>query len=277
MRFIVRKIIKYFLLPFGILYQLFNGNKDEIIILMYHRIKDDIKKELSIKKNHFSWQMNYLKKNNYSVLSMSEAYEKIKNNAIKGRHMVISFDDGYQDYYSDAFPVLKQHQFPSILYLVPGYIDNDQVYWWDVDIGQSQLLSWEKIRELGGSPLIEFGSHTLNHYDLNTIKGKQLEYELQKSKDILQEKLKKPVEHFSYPRGIHHEEAEKMIKQIYDTGVLIFNGEEITPPFDIENRAILKRIPIQRSDGKYLFIARIRGWLVVEEFIRRIISKVFHK
>lgn len=273
MKYVIRKVFKYLLLPFGILYRIFYKNKNEIIILMYHRVNDEVKKELSVKAKNFQWQMNYLRRKNYSVLSMDQAYRKIKNNNIKGRYIVLSFDDGYEDYLIEAYPILNKYNFPSILYLVPGYIDQNQIYRWDKDLGKSDLLSWQQILILKENPLIEFGSHTLHHYDLDRLQRNQLAFEIQKSKEIIEKRLNRKICHFSYPRGLYNKDAEELIKNQYDTGVLIFKGKKITPSLDIKHRARLKRIPIQRSDGKYLFIARIKGWLVVEEILRKVRSK----
>jgi peptidoglycan/xylan/chitin deacetylase (PgdA/CDA1 family) len=272
MKFVIRKIIKYLILPFGMLYRLFHRNKNEIIILMYHRVNYEVKKELSIKEKNFQWHMDYLKRKNYTVLSMDQAFRKIKNNNIGGRYIVLTFDDGYKDFLTNAFPILNQYNFPSILYLVPGYIEQNQVFWWDKDLGKSDLLSWQQILKLKESPLIEFGSHTLHHYDLDTLQKSQLTFEIQKSKAIIEEKLNRRVGHFSYPRGLYNKDAEEIINNIYDTGVLIFNGVEITPSLDIRYKARLKRIPILKSDGKYLFIARIKGWLILEEIFRKLIG-----
>ena len=70
--------------------------------------------------------------------------------------------------------------------------------------------------------------------------------------------------------SIYNKVAEKIIFSHYDTGVLILNGIPITPFININYRTRLKRTPIQRSDGKILFIARIKGWLVLEEVLRKI-------
>ena len=233
-----------------------------------------VEKELAVKKSHFIWQMRYLKENKFSVISMDEAYGMLRDNRLKGRHIVLSFDDGYRDYYQEAYPILNEYQFPSILYLVPGYIDSDKVFWWDQDVGASELLSWEQLKECSSNPLVTLGSHTMNHYDLDTLNHQDLGVELVGSKKILQEQLDCPVRHFSYPRGIYSKEAECVIKEHFDTGVLIFNGIRITDDFQLENRTKLKRIPVQRSDGKYLFIARIKGWLVGEEILRYWICRI---
>ncbi|HHT49889.1 MAG TPA: polysaccharide deacetylase family protein [Eubacteriaceae bacterium] len=270
MKFFIHKIIKYIILPFGILYRMVNRENEEIIILMYHRVNDKVKKELSVKEKDFKWQMRYLKRKGYSLLTMDEVFRKIKDNKIKGRHIVLSFDDGYEDYITNAFPILYQYGFPSILYLVPGYIDHNKVFWWDKDLGKSDLLSWQQILKLKENNLVEIGSHTQHHLDLDKLEEDQLAFEIKKSKEEIENRLNNKVCHFSYPRGIYNKVAEKIIFSHYDTGVLILNGIPITPFININYRTRLKRTPIQRSDGKILFIARIKGWLVLEEVLRKI-------
>src|SRR5690554_5927907 len=119
---------------------------------MYHRVNDVVEKELSVKRSHFTWQMRYLKQKKYSIISMDQAYGMLRSNKLKGRHIVLSFDDGYRDYYQEACPILNEYQFPSILYLVPGYIHSDKVFWWDQDVGESELLSWERLKECSSNP-----------------------------------------------------------------------------------------------------------------------------
>ena len=70
--------------------------------------------------------MNYLDKMGYKVITMDDVYAMITQNAIKGKHVVISFDDGYLDYYTNAYPILKKYNFPSTLYLCPVYIGTDK-------------------------------------------------------------------------------------------------------------------------------------------------------
>lgn len=68
MALFIRTIIKYILVPIGIIYAAFNKSKDEILILMYHRVDDDVKRELAVTRRDFNWQMNYLYRKGYNVI-----------------------------------------------------------------------------------------------------------------------------------------------------------------------------------------------------------------
>ena len=269
MLFVIKTIIKYLFIPLGIIHAALFRPKDKIVILMYHRVEDSVKKELAVSKRNFDWHMNYLYRKGYSIISMDETHSMISNNAIKGGHIVITFDDGYKDYFTKAYPILKKYNFPSMMYLCPGYIGTTKRYWWDQDEEDVQLMGWEDIHKLKEERLVAFGSHTIEHADMDQLSMTEIERELIESKSILEQKLGRPIRHFAYPRGIYSSAGREILKEHYDTGVLISNGRRIDKNCSLHHAHTLKRIPILRSDGRYLFIARIKGWLVIEELIRK--------
>ena len=101
----IRRVIKYLLLPIGIIYcKLIRNIEKEVLILMYHRVNDNVFSELTINVDDFKWQMEYLKSHGYKVISMDDAYNMLISKNIDGRYMVLSFDDGYEDFYLNAYP-----------------------------------------------------------------------------------------------------------------------------------------------------------------------------
>ena len=271
-RKVLVKIFKYMIIPLGIVNAFIKG-RSNINILMYHRVNDAVFKELSVTYSNFIWQMEYLHMKGYKVISLDEAIQ-LKSVSLRNRkdkYIVLTFDDGYEDYYTYAFPVLSKYGFPSISYLVPGYIQTNKVYWWDNDLGESRLMDWVQIDELKNSGIVQFGSHSMSHPDFNQLNKDEIKKELSLSQKILEEKLSLNVRHFSYPRGIVTQYSRNMVKIMYNTAVSIYDGYEITHDCKDDYLTQLKRIPVQRSDGRYLFIARLNGWLDIEEGIKKII------
>jgi peptidoglycan/xylan/chitin deacetylase (PgdA/CDA1 family) len=129
-------------------------------------------------------------------------------------------------------------------------------------------MSWEQIESIKNSPLIQVGSHTMTHRDLDRTSEEGTWWELGRSKDALQVRLGIEVRHFSYPRGIMTPYAIKTAGTLYQTAVSIFEGNDI---FGGREHALMKikRIPIQRSDGRNLFGPRIRGWLAAEGLLKK--------
>ena len=185
--------------------------------------------------------------------------------------VVLTFDDGYEDFYTDAFPVLSEYGYTSLLYLVPGRIGSGEVFWWDRDIGESALMSWEQLDNLKKSGLVEFGSHSMSHPDFDRINRDDARQELLQSKKVLEGRLSMPVRHFAYPRGIiAHQD---IVGELYETAVSIFDGSSGAAHCPLGNVTRLVRMPVQRSDGPVLFAARLKGWLCAEGFIKRLIGK----
>ncbi|OZM56639.1 hypothetical protein CIB95_10465 [Lottiidibacillus patelloidae] len=278
MNYLLRKAIKlYVLLPIGIIVSFFKRDRRYASILMYHRVNDNIKKELAVTTKNFEWQMDYLKKKNYNVITLDTLIEKIKTKSVPKKCVVLTFDDGYEDYYHSAYKTLKRLEFPSIQYLVPGYIEKNKTFWWDRDIGESKLMNWEQINELSKSELVTFGAHTINHPDLDRLNNLEIHQELQGSKKLLEAKLKKEIKHFCYPRGRYNTTSKQIVRKTFESGVLMFNGKEINSKLNKDHLCVLKREPIQQSDGKLLFIARLNGWLCVEDNIKKIVYKMKDK
>ncbi len=268
-RQVMYHLIRNMLALLGMIIYSLKKPKHEILILMYHRVNDQINQAIAVKEARFDWQMKYLDKKGYKVISMEEAYQRIKDKTIDGKYIVLSFDDGYNDFYESAYPILKNYDYPAILYLVPGYIETDKVFDWDLGVGQSNLMNWEQLIELKDSNLVTIGSHTLNHYDIDTLDSEALRIELEESKKILEEKLSTKIIHFAYPKGIYDENAEKIVSEFYETGVLIFGGVAVNNRVEEKEYFKLKRMPVYRSDGKFMFIARLKGWIKLEEIVRR--------
>lgn len=137
---------------------------------MYHRVNDHVYKEMSVKEKNFAWQMAYLKKRNYNILSMGEVGQLSHELSQQcEKCVVLTFDDGYEDFLYNAMPILKKYNIKATVYIVPGYVETNRVFWWDEDLGQSRLLNWQQINHLNDYRFIELGSHTMNHLDLDKV------------------------------------------------------------------------------------------------------------
>jgi peptidoglycan/xylan/chitin deacetylase (PgdA/CDA1 family) len=273
MKFILIKLAKYLMIPVGVVYTVFCRVRCPVILL-YHRVNDCIKKEMAVKTSNFRWQMDYLRRKGYRVISLDQAIRmaNMMRTAELKKTVVLTFDDGYEDYYTEAFPVLMKCRYPSINYLASGFVESGRVFPWDADIGFSNLMIWDQIKDLSSSGLAEFGSHTVNHPELNKLNDMEAEQELSLSKDTIERKLERSIEHFSYPKGIVTQFEAAAAGKIYKSAVSIFDGNELADGARPDNFC-LRRLPVQRSDGRYLFIARLKGWLEPEAWAKRLIGR----
>ncbi|MFA5117613.1 MAG: polysaccharide deacetylase family protein [Candidatus Omnitrophota bacterium] len=162
-------------------------------VLMYHSVKPQVPQgnRLIVSSAAFDRQMEFLKRNHYNVVPLDEIVRLIRDKQpVPERTVALTFDDGYLDNYSVAFPVLKKYGLPATVFLIVN------------EIGRPGMLTWEQVSIMRDSGLISFGSHTLNHpYLIDVTSAEELKKELIGSRKVLEEKLGRPVNAFCYPAG----------------------------------------------------------------------------
>lgn len=170
-------------------------------ILCYHRIDEKPKQYTVLPPADFRAQMAYLKKHDFNVVPLSQIVDAAQyGEKLSPRTVALTFDDGFKDNYTIAYPILKQYKFPATLFIYPQYISNG-----------GAALTWEQLKELAADPLIEIQSHTLTHANLVRMGRRQsaaayaakLEGELRQSKAILKEKLNVDATLLAYPYGVY--------------------------------------------------------------------------
>jgi len=172
------------------------------VILMYHSVADN-NVFFTVKPEIFETQMKYLKNNNYNVIKLSDLIDILKyNNKIPKKIVVLTFDDGYNDNYTNVFPILKKYNFPATIFLITGLIGKE--------INNSQnitlkALNWDEIQEMHNSGLVDFQPHTTNHRESN-------QQEIIDSKKEIEKKFGKKCEFFAYPRGLYNKEIIDILK-----------------------------------------------------------------
>src|SRR6266481_9690243 len=175
-------------------------------ILMYHSISDNLfgmshpYYHINTLPEVFSEQMRWLRNSGYRTVGLDEAWEGLAAGSDLSKTVVITFDDGYQDFYTDALPVLKQCGFTATIFLATDRIQDTSARFEGAD-----YLTWREVRELQAEG-IRFGSHTVTHPDLRSLGPDQIEFELACSKEIIEQNLGAPVQSFAYPFSFPEED-----------------------------------------------------------------------
>ncbi len=222
-------------------------------VLMYHSISEHIGVEKHnkwrVKPKNFEKQMNWFYKNNWKSFTISEL---ISLDEIPEKSFVITFDDGFEDNCTNAFPILQKYNFKATIYLVPNQKTN---HWEEKNTSVlSNLLNNEQILQMQNSGLIEFGSHTLSHVNLSKINDEQLLIELQESKKEVEKITKKECEAFAYPYGKFDDKIVDFTKKVgYKNATVVKRGlfKKDDDVFTI------KRIGILGTESFFDFILKI--------------------
>ncbi|HYA88744.1 MAG TPA: polysaccharide deacetylase family protein [Nitrospirota bacterium] len=227
------------------------------VILMYHNIDTPPQgvriPNLYVTPRMFRFQMWYLKKAGFKVLSLSDMLASVGAGNVSGNLAAITFDDGYRDFYKNAYPILTRCGYPSTIYVVSDLVG--KINTWDSENENitKPLMDWDMIREISKSG-VEIGSHTRSHPQLSTLSGEALQEELKGSKKTLEEQLDKNVEHFCYPYGDLDELVKVEVKKAgYRSAVTTRRGH-VLHKFDAFS---LPRIPIKLVTNPVSFLYKI--------------------
>ncbi len=170
-------------------------------VLTYHSI-DDSQSVISTPPAVFTRQMEYLWQQGYQTISAAELVAAIQGSfKPPEKSVLLTFDDGYENLYSEAFPVLERLRFKAIVFLITDYCGKLNE-WSDgaASLARRQMLSWSQIKEMSKYN-IEFGAHTATHADLTKLTPTQAAEEMVKSKVTIQEVLGLESRTFAYPYG----------------------------------------------------------------------------
>ena len=233
-------------------------------ILTYHSF-DDSGSVISTSPATFEIQMKYLAQSGYQSLSLSEANLYIREKKpIPEKAFVMTFDDGYQNNYTQAFPTLQEVGFKATIFLISDYCGKS----WSGDeslLDARPMLSWSEVKELHRYG-IEFGSHTSTHPDLTRIPIEQAEVEIRESRIEIQDRVGAKVESFAYPYGRFNANVKKLVKQQFDAGcsTRLGRNEPGDDPYSLKridmfylsNFALFTKLPTRKL-GMYLRLRQI--------------------
>lgn len=283
---------------------------DRCSILIYHGVepRPDNYHHNFIGLDAFARQMRYLK-NKFKVIPLSEAIARLKEKRpFAGHSVVITFDDGYRNVLTQAYPVLKRLGLPFTVFLTTDYVSGVRRAWWDrlseiiaaadnlddkrgcflaarekllnMPLADQEkylsdlagrapagtkndeshaFMSWDEVRALVLDPLVEIGSHTLSHPVMSRLDLAKARAELAGSKNMIEEKIGRPVSTFAYPYGPRSSYSEQVITEVkkagYDSALTGLPGGN-TPGSDLFQ---LRRLSVYTQAPWYALITQLSG------------------
>ena len=232
-------------------------------ILMYHRVTDEYGDRLSVPPSEFKRQMDLLVSAGYRVMTLARA---LADGMVQRRlpAVVITFDDGYHDFYRNVFPILREREFPAIVFVVPDFIDGKISLRRYRDLsGNSRSVTWEMLREMqeGG---ITVGAHSVTHQELTGLDSREAEMEIEISADIIEKRSGIRPEWFSYPRGKYSPLLAKMVQDSGYRGAVTVRPGPNRRPYDYFT---LRRTEISRDDDLRDFRMKLSGAYDLQHYL----------
>jgi len=191
------------------------NDKIKIPVICYHSINKDPsgKSPIIISPEKFRQHLQTIKDNGYTTLTMAQFNDYILGDKpVPEKSVLLTFDDGYMDNYTNAFPILKEFNMNATIFIISSYLDGD-VY-----------MSPSNIKEMSDYG-IDIESHTVSHLRLSELSYEQQFNELKNSKQALENITGKPVISIAYPEGKYNEDTSKAVLETgYAMGFTIDRG-----------------------------------------------------
>lgn len=177
-------------------------------ILTFHAV-DEQASVISFSPTLFARGMALLHDEGYKTVSLMELTDRFRRNIVPpDRSVVITFDDGYQSVYQEAFPVLQRYGMTATVFLTTGKKRDERL----PSMEGRSMLSWHEIKEMHRAG-IAFGAHTLTHPDLTRLPAELLEAEVVGGKRVIEDELGSRVDTFAYPFGRHNNQCRQLVSQ----------------------------------------------------------------
>jgi peptidoglycan/xylan/chitin deacetylase (PgdA/CDA1 family) len=230
-------------------------------ILIYHQIGAGSDRQMDLSpetfRGHVSWLLDHGR-----IVGFGDALSGA-DDPESSSYYVLTFDDGYADFYENGFPLLRDQVIPFTLYLTTGHIENREL----MHPGD-RPLTWDQVGDMLASGLVTLGAHTHTHPDMRGLPRDQIEHEIGESNRLIELRTGEAPRHFAYPKGFWDEDAEKVVSATYLTAVLGAGApiSKDTNPFRIG------RVPVQRSDGQFFFKRKMARGMRLEERVRSLVK-----
>jgi len=214
------------------------------IVLMYHSVGDN-SVFFTVKPADFKRQMAYLHKHGFNVVSLSVLQQYLDQGVIPDKTVALTFDDGYEDNFINAFPILEELNFPAAIFLATGLKPGNLL----------APLKREQIKVMSDSGLIDFEPHTVNHPKLTKIDIADAEMEIVLSRDFISRQLNKKTAYFAYPYGRYNDQIIGILERLgFQLGFTVESGVIKA----VDNKFLLKRNSVDSSVTMAQFEAMVK-------------------
>ena len=219
-----------------------------IPVLMYHSISNDNNK-ISVSVLNFKKQMQFMQSLGYIGCSLNN----INSNSSK-KKIVITFDDGYENIFTKAMPVLKELDFSATCFIVSkkiGYFND-----WDKNqknFKKKRIMNTKQIK-IWIKNGFEIGSHSIDHYNLNNLSNIQKKIQILKPKQFFKTNYGINIQSFSYPFGCYNKDCLKILKKNYKFAVTTKRSRYVKGKFNLLE---IPRVPVNSNTSLFKYFLKI--------------------
>ncbi|MEN6565047.1 MAG: polysaccharide deacetylase family protein [Veillonellales bacterium] len=209
-----------------------------IPVLNYHQVNAESHTQLTLSPYEFDAQMAYLHKSGYTTITPAQLVDYLQDSKpLPANPILITFDDGYEDNYREAYPILKKYNFTATFFIITDFVGKNSNY-----------MTWNQIKEMHNNGF-SFESHTSSHILLPSASDDEIHAQLIKSREKLEQLLNQKIEYLAYPGGAYDQRVIALTKEAgYRAAFTVDFGRDKTT----YGLFALNRIPIFATSHSFL-------------------------
>lgn len=242
------------------------ASSPRVPVLMYHELADvaSSSSPLAVAPDVFADQVAYLRAAGFNPLTAGElaAFLADGTGKLPERPVVLTFDDGYQDFHTYGLPVIRQNGFTATLFMTTGGIGEES-------LGKF-MLNWQELTEIDQAG-VEIGAHTVTHPKLDILPEQDLREELSISKDQLEQRLGRAVPGLAYPFGYSNQTVRQVAREL---GYAYAYSVDNAMTTSAASRYTFPRLTVQRATTMDEFAAMVNGKRTASLRRERMISRL---
>ncbi len=218
------------------------AKKSGIPVLMYHSVGEESYDIYHLKLSKFKSQMRYLRKNKYMTLSIEEYKENLDKKFYEGNQVLLTFDDGYKDFYTNVYPILKKYNYKATIFISTGLID------------QPGYLTRDQLKEIMASGLIDIGGHGNYHEKVKCLNIEKIRGIISHVQSYLKELCVQNISVYAHPYGNFKQEVIDVLKE--ECVILAFSSEPGLSSAN-DNPYILRRVFVNSKYSMKTFKSKL--------------------
>lgn len=246
-----------------------------IRVLLYHHIDHTDNRAststMSVQVNVFRKQLELLEQWGYSTITFEDVRLYLAGELnLPNKSVIITFDDGYEDVYEHAFPILREFGMKAVIFVIGDPSIKENI--WDKDSGDlSPLLGQQQILEMSASGF-EIGAHSMTHAKLTLIQEREATEEILRARMMLEILLNVPVSSFAYPFGLVNDTVKRIARDAgYTVGCAAYSG----PAMFGQDLFEIRRILVPNSANKLRFWWQLQSVSLFAYWLNWRIKNVF--
>ena len=236
-------------------------------IFMYHHVSNQPTQNyldygLTVTATNFNAQLNWLQQQGYHSITQTELFDALYyGKALPAHPMILTFDDGYADVFTNALPALLAHHYRGVFYIITGMIGGN-------------YMTWNQVRTLAQDGM-QIASHTIHHVNIGQPPAwTSTQNELLVSKETLEAQLKQPIQFFCYPTGepFHNDpiyEQQIVLADLFKDGYVAAMLDPFSYDSVIQNAQTpyqLPRIRVSGGESMQLFTSILNSTLNIDAY-----------